>query len=195
MAAVYEDVLTLGAARARYFAANGFGDGGYDARWVVLKAGPVPIPVPNTQARVRSVRLHDLHHVVTGYDTTWTGEAEIGAWEIASGCADHHAAWVLNLLALAVGLALDPRAMWGAFRRGRRSGNLYRTDFDERMLVETVGEMRRRLRLADAPTPGGVSVGDAAAFAGWSAAAIATLLVVVALTFAPIVALVLAVTR
>ncbi len=24
-------------ARARYFAANGFGDGGYDARWVVLR--------------------------------------------------------------------------------------------------------------------------------------------------------------
>ena len=65
-----------------------------------LQAGPIPLFIPNTRSRVRAVRVHDVHHVVTGYATTFAGEAEIGAWEIASGCADHGAAWVLNILAL-----------------------------------------------------------------------------------------------
>lgn len=69
---------TVAEARARYFAANGFDERGYAARWVRLQAGPIPIYFPNTRARVRSVRVHDVHHVVTGYATTWTGEAEIG---------------------------------------------------------------------------------------------------------------------
>jgi hypothetical protein len=71
------------------------------ARWVKLQAGPIPLYLLNTKARVAAVRFHDIHHVVTAYNTTWTGEAEIGAWEIASGCAYHYAAWLLNLQAMA----------------------------------------------------------------------------------------------
>ena len=97
---VYDDALSLGAARAQYFARSGFDESSYVDRWVRLQAGPLRLWLPNTAARVRAVRLHDLHHVVTGYDTSWTGEAEIGAWELASGCADHYAAWFLNLSAM-----------------------------------------------------------------------------------------------
>src|SRR5215470_18087947 len=80
----YADSLTLRDARAQYFTENNFGDGGYTAKWVKVQAGPIPIYFPNTAARVHAVRFHDLHHVATEYKTTWTGEAEIGAWEIAS---------------------------------------------------------------------------------------------------------------
>lgn len=80
----YEDALRVRDARARYFESNGFGDGGYDAKWVKLALGPIPFAFPNGAARVRAVRLHDLHHVATGYDTNVLGEAEIGAWEIGS---------------------------------------------------------------------------------------------------------------
>src|SRR5689334_975997 len=79
--ALYDDALTMRAARRLYFDANGFGEGGYDAKWVTVKMGPIPFAFPNSPERVRSVRLHDLHHVVTDYATDWTGEAEIGAWE------------------------------------------------------------------------------------------------------------------
>ena len=102
--AVGEGTPSVREARARYFAANGFDERGYEDRWVRLQAGPLPIVFPNTRARVRAIRAHDVHHVVTGYATTWTGEAEIGAWEIASGCADQWAAWMLNLMALPIGL-------------------------------------------------------------------------------------------
>jgi hypothetical protein len=179
----YDDALTLRAARALYFARSGFDESSYVERWVRLKAGPLALWMPNTAARVRAVRLHDLHHVVTGYDTTWTGEGEIGAWEVASGCAHHVAAWHLNLLAMAIGLAIAPRATFDAFVRGRRSRNLYREEFGEGLLAETVGRMRRRLGLEG--SAGRTSAGERAAFAVWAAAALATWLA----TAAPFVAL------
>lgn len=166
-ASTSSDRLTLREARDRYFAANRLGDGGYDAAWVKLQAGPVPIFVPNTQARVRAVRFHDLHHPLTGYGTTWAGEAEIGAWEIASSCADHAAAWLLNLAALAIGVVIAPRLTFAAFVRGRHSRNLYRERFDEALLAEPLADARRRLGLDREPPPG--SALDRLAFAGWTA--------------------------
>ena len=78
---------TLREARAQYFRDNGLdADGGYDRGWARVKIGPVPILAPNTAGRRAALLPHDLHHVATGYDTTLVGEAEIGAWELGSGC-------------------------------------------------------------------------------------------------------------
>ncbi len=164
----YADSLTLRDGRAQYFADNGFGDGGYNDRWVKLQAGPIPIYFRNTEARVRAVRLHDLHHVLTEYETTWTGEAEIGAWEIAAGCGRHHAAWLLNLQALGVGLLLGPRRLFAAFRRGRVCRSLYGQTFDESLLDRRIGEARRELGLEAAPPI--ASGWDFLAFSLWSIA-------------------------
>ncbi len=173
-------------ARADYFAANGFDERGYADRWVRLQAGPVPIWFPNTSARVRSIRVHDVHHVVTGYATTWTGEAEIGAWEIASGCADHVAAWILNLMAMPIGLAIAPAATFRAFLRGRRSANLYRAAIDDTLLDRPVPEVVRELALDRPPEP--ATLADVLAFALWSVAAVAVFAGVVGVTVAPFVA-------
>lgn len=110
--------------------------------------GVVVFAFPNTQARLRAVRVHDIHHVLTGYDTTWTGEAEIAVWELASGCGRYYAAWVLNLAAAVVGLVLCPGRMFAAARRGRASDNLYPAGFSDALLDATVDELRRRLRLS-----------------------------------------------
>src|SRR5205085_10915333 len=123
---LYDPQLTLREARELYFEINDFKGGGYDEAWVKMKAGPVPVWFPNTKGRVRAVKYHDLHHVLTEYPTTWRGEAEIGAWEVATGCAGHYPAWLLNLEAFAIGLVINPRGVFRAFVRGRRSGNLYR---------------------------------------------------------------------
>jgi hypothetical protein len=150
--ATSDAALSVRKARDRYFADNGLGDGGYTTRWVKLKVGPIPLSFPNTAARVTAVRFHDLHHVLTAYNTTWTGEAEIGAWEIASSCAHYYAAWILNLQAMAVGLVISPKAVWRAFLRGRRTRNLYREEFGEALLTPTVSELRHRLRLDTEPS-------------------------------------------
>ena len=170
---LYDPALTLREARRRYFDLNNFGpDGGYSAAWVMMKVGPVPIGFPNTRGRVEAVRFHDLHHVLTEYPTTWRGETEIGAWEVASGCARFYQGWLLNLLSFAIGLVINPRGVYGAFMRGRRSRNLYRSEFSEELLSSRVGDVRRRLGL-DAPraTP---TREDKASFVAWAAASVVT---------------------
>jgi hypothetical protein len=171
---------TLAHARDDYFRANHFGDdGGYSSDWVDFKLGPIPMPFPNTPSRKRAVRFHDLHHALTGYATDLRGEFEISAWEIGSGCADHVAAWQLNLSGMVGGLFVIPRRTWRAFLRGRQSRNLYRARYDEALLSRRVSEVRRELKL-DEPL-GAASTGDVAWFALASLAGVAIGLVFVAL--------------
>ena len=76
------------------------------------------------------------------------GEVEIAGWEIASGCGRHPWAWLLNLGAFAVGMALFPKRLYRAFVRGRHAANLYREGFPETELrTKTVGWLRHRLQI------------------------------------------------
>jgi hypothetical protein len=139
---------TLAAARDQYFQVNGFGaDGGYDAAWVDFKLGPIPMPFPNTPARKRAVRYHDLHHALTGYATDIRGEFAISAWEIGSGCKGYVAAWQLNLGGMFGGAVAMPRRTWRAFLRGRQSRNLYDARYDDALLGRRVADLRRELGL------------------------------------------------
>ncbi len=166
MPSVYADNLTVRDGRTQYFALNKLGDGGYTDRWVRFKVGPLPLFFPNTQARIRAVRFHDIHHVLTEYSTSWAGEAEISAWEIVSDCAHHYAAWFLNLQAMAIGLLLDPAAVYGAFVRGRHCTNLYRAELNDALFSTPIGELRQRLGLTTAPPR--AEGKDRLAFVGWS---------------------------
>jgi hypothetical protein len=143
----YDPASTLLSARDHYFAANGFPpDGGYDDDFVDFKLGPIPFPFPNTRGRKRAVPYHDLHHVVTGYDTNFRGELEIAAWELGAGCRDFLAAWFLNLGGTAMGALIAPRRTFRAFVRGRRTRSLYRDPLPS-LLRRSVGEVRRDLGL------------------------------------------------
>lgn len=158
MHAEYGERETMREARDRYFEANDFGaDGGYGEAWVDFKLGPIPLPFPNTPGRVRAVRYHDLHHVLTGYDTDPRGEFEISAWEVGAGCEGFFAAWVINLGGLVAGVLSAPRRTFRAFIRGRRSRTLYASDL-EALLDARVGEVRSRyIGDADAARPADVA--------------------------------------
>ena len=161
MNASYADDMTMRAARDRYFEVNGFGpDGGYKDAWVDFKLGPLPLPFPNTAGRISAVKFHDLHHLLTGYQTNATGEFEISAWEIGAGCTNMPAAWVINMSGLATGTITSPRRMLAAFVRGRRSRTLYREEF-EPLLDQRVGDMRARFVGA---SEGAANSGDVARF-------------------------------
>jgi hypothetical protein len=117
---------TLRSARDHYFAVNRFGpDGGYDKPFVEFKLGPIPLAIPNGPSRVRAVRYHDLHHVVTGYGTDPIGEFEIAAWELGAGCRAFPFAFGINLAGLAGGAVRAPRRTFRAYVRGRASRSLY----------------------------------------------------------------------
>ena len=163
MLVTYDDAMTMREARKVYFEANGFGEtGGYDDAWVDFMLGPIPMPFPNTKGRVRAVRYHDLHHILTGYDTNVAGEFEISAWEIGAGCKDFGAAWVLNLSGLAGGIVRAPQRVFRAFVRGRAQRTIYGDDLDA-VLDMTVGEARARFTRSVASSES--TVADAALFA------------------------------
>lgn len=176
---------TLLAARTRYYQVNGFGtDGGHSLDWVPLKIWKFTIKIPNTDGRRKAVRIHDLHHVLTGYPTTLAGESEIAAWELATGCLQSTAATVLNTAGLAAGVVIAPRRVARAWARGRKTTNLYREPGVEHLLPRTVEDMRAALRL-DQP-PASVRVRDVLAML---AVALPALAVLTALTLAPFVGL------
>ena len=181
---------TMLAARAVYFAANDFGeDGGYGDAWVTVKLGPVPVSFPNAAGRRRAVPFHDLHHLVTDYDTDIIGEFEIGAWEIGAGCKDFWIAWFLNLGSLTGGLLSAPRRTFRAFVRGRGSRSLYGEAL-EPLLSATVASVRARmgpaLTVQPAARPVDVALFAAAAVAGVVFGGVTVVLGVVA---APVVLL------
>jgi len=185
---VVHDGQSLREARQFYFAKQGLpADGGYEARWVKLKAGPLPFAFPNSDARRRAVRYHDLHHVLTSYATHWRGEGEISAWEIASSCRDYWAAWLLNLQAFAIGLMIAPRAVFQAFVRGRHSRNLYGRSYDEALLERSVRTVRAELGLDSSPPP--ATPRERVAFLCWSGIAVCTALAPFALLVAATLAL------
>ncbi|MBN8609324.1 MAG: hypothetical protein J0L92_01980 [Deltaproteobacteria bacterium] len=132
-------------ALAQYFAINGFTTAAYTAPTVEIPIGPVTIPLPNTAGRKKVVKLHDLHHLATGYGTDLVGEAEIGAWELRAGCVGL-AAYVYNGMAVAMGLLIAPLRTVQAFRDARGTTTLYRLglDYDAAMALD-VAELRARL--------------------------------------------------
>jgi hypothetical protein len=154
---------------------------------VKVKLWRIPIAFPNTDGRRQAVRFHDLHHVLTEYPTTWRGEFEIAAWEIAGGIRRYWVAWLLDLLGFACGLVVFPRAVYRAFVRGRHSTNLYGDAWDESLLGRQVGEVRRRLKLdVEEARP---TRDDRAAFAVWAAASAAAYFATGAVILAPVFAL------
>jgi len=146
----FEDTLTLRQALERHFRDSGLPeDGGYHDAWSKYTIGSMALWLPNFPARRRAVRLHDLHHILTGYDTTFRGETEVAAWELGSGCGNYFAAWCFDAGAVAAGVFLCPIRIWRAFRRGRASRSLYTLELGEHHLDWTVGEARRLVLSAE----------------------------------------------
>jgi len=181
----YSPELTLRDARTQYFAVNDFGWGGYDDKWVKVEYGLLRFYFPNTKGRVKVVKYHDLHHILTEYETSLSGEAEIGAWEVATGCTRNLAAWLLNLSGFAAGLVINPKGVYKAFLRGRQSANLYHLPFNDELLSSRVGDLRQKLKLDEAIRP--PLLLDNTAFVLWSLISVVTLLIIIGILITPLV--------
>lgn len=145
----FDDQMLIKDALVRLFERYGIPSDAYTAKYFVIRVGKLPVFVPNILARVKVARYHDIHHILTGYAANWRGEAEIGAWELATGCRTSFLAWFLNSGAVLVGLFTHPRAVIRAFRRGRKSRtNLYHRFAYEPLLDMTVQELREKIGLA-----------------------------------------------
>jgi hypothetical protein len=133
-------------AREAYFAKNDLGTAAYDARIFPVRVGPLTVPFPNPGL----LPLHDLHHVLTGYDTSLVGEAEISAFELRTGCRSPIVGF-LCVASIAIGLLLAPRRIVRAWTRARGAASLYRIDLPYATLLEMeITDLRARLRMPEA---------------------------------------------
>jgi hypothetical protein len=164
--------MTVGEALERHYSLHGLpADGGAHATWFRVRLGPVSIPLPNPPARRRAVFLHDVNHLLTGYDTVFSdGELSIAAFEVGTGCGRVWVAWFINLFLMAIGTLLRPRAVVRAFIRGRRSDSIYRRrDSREFWRDRSVDDVRAALRVDSDDSPR--TAREYVAFVQWSAIA------------------------
>ena len=109
-----------------------------------LGRGLLHIRVPNFGWRKRAIVRHDLHHLLTGYPCTPTGEMEMAAWEFAAGRFPHPGATAFCLPLVGMGAVLSPRRTFAAFVRGRRGTSLYATPLSDEVLASRIVDLRQR---------------------------------------------------
>lgn len=101
-----------------------------DVRWIRARVpgwrGGPTIPILPVIGCRNALILHDVHHVVTGYETSLSGEVELAAWELASGSYGWNLFfWIDRSIAALVGALVLPVRTARAFRRGLGCRNLY----------------------------------------------------------------------
>ena len=142
----YPDFMPVPEAREKFLAVHGFDETDDGKPWNKVRLGKFAFYIPNPPTRRKAIPLHDLHHVLTGYETHFLGEGEVAAWELASGgLGPFWTAFPYVFSVLLVGFVLDPRAIVRAFIRGRGQSNLFVTDFGARLRGMRLGELRRQL--------------------------------------------------
>jgi hypothetical protein len=139
---------TVREGRDAYLAENGFRLADYDAEYSEYPLLGLKLPVPNPSRRRRAVRLHDLHHVATGYGTDKAGEGEISAWEMRRGVGA--LGWYVAAIGVGgflIGLVLAPLRTLRGWRAGANGdANLFHDSGAYEALLElSIGELRRRL--------------------------------------------------
>ncbi len=149
----YPPEITLREGRDRYLAENGFTMGTYTEEWTRIPVMfGIHATLPSPLQRRQALRMHDFHHVVTGYGTDLAGEAEISAWEVSRGLRGVGPyVRTLILTGYLQGMVLRP----GRTRRARRAapgqGSLFGRNAEyDALLARTVGDVRRELGLPEA---------------------------------------------
>lgn len=144
--------LNVREARDIYLAENGFTTSAYTGERAQGSLFGVNISVPNPPAHQRAIKVHDLHHVATGYGTDHAGEAELSAWQARRGLR-RAGLYVMTIVLAntAVGLVVAPRRTLAAWKAARGEGSLFNIPDDyDRLLQMTVGELRALLRIPSA---------------------------------------------
>jgi ubiquinone biosynthesis protein Coq4 len=128
-------------------------DGGQSKPYVRIDINPsFHFYIPNFNERRKAVIKHDMHHLLTGYETNMAGETEISMWEVASGCKKYRAALAIDVSGAMMGFLFNFPRLLKSFARGRRTGNLYHDKYTtEQALDMRVGELRKEFKLDQYP--------------------------------------------
>lgn len=144
----YLDTFTVEEALELFNRENRFNNEAYFKPWGTVKIAGIPIPFPNPQARRNLVHLHDLTHILTGYDVDWIGEGEIANWEVASGLLGKSLlAWFYVPITFTIGWLISPKKMVAAFREGCGQRSVYDLEIPRDQLMKmTLSDVRSLIK-------------------------------------------------
>ena len=105
------------------------------------------------------LKVHDAHHLITGYKTDFAGEAEIATWALPrNGLNFGGSSRVLPLLTAAdsiipilAGLILMPKRILRAWRKGKEEHSLHKLD-SELVLGMEFDQAKRYVATGEIPT-------------------------------------------
>lgn len=121
-------------------------DGGVTADyWSPISVRGLPVVLPNFDWRKKAVPYHDLHHILTGYPFSPTGEFEMAAWEFAAGRYPNLYTTLFCIPLVCMGALLIPKRTFNAYVRGTNSRTLYSVPDLECLLDQSVVDIRRRI--------------------------------------------------
>jgi hypothetical protein len=141
---------TPGQLLKKFYEENHLGaDGGQSSPSVKIELTSwLNIYFPNFDARRKAVLKHDIHHMLTGYKTTFSEECEISAWEIGSGCKKYWAAFFIDTSATMMGIPVNPWRVLKAFARGRKTKNLYHDFYTNEIALDLpIEELKKQFGL------------------------------------------------
>ena len=133
-----------------------------DERWMGIAIGDKRLKVWPMRLIPKSLRdwlkVHDAHHLITGYSTDLAGEAEIAVWALPRNGLNFGAgSWVLPFLTAAdsidpilIGLILTPKRIINAWRKGKVEYSLHKLD-SELVLAMEFDEARRYVATGEIP--------------------------------------------
>ena len=136
--------LTVGEALDQHLQRAGFTKDTYGPL-IPIKLGPIHFRAPNPEWRQRSLLFHDLHHVLTEYDTSFVGEAQVSAWEARTGIHLPPIGFVIIYSVMILGWFVEPRSVSRAWTRGAGARNLFASGFGDELLQMNLGDLRRKL--------------------------------------------------
>ncbi len=150
-----KDSQTVQNALQEFYQTHYFGTEAQTAKVVQVRLGPIRFLFPNPKQRREVIHLHDLTHLLTGYDTSWTGEGEVAAWELASGFPRKHwIGWVYAPMTFSIGFLISPLRVAKAFLRGWGQPNLYKLDIPRETLHSlTLLDLKNELARTAATRP------------------------------------------
>ena len=142
------DIESVNARLQQFYRFHNYGEnGGAENRIAFLHLGPVNIPFPNSRQRRAFLYIHDIDHLVTGYSTSWCGEACLAAWEMRTRSWDGKITlWLLVSTAIAWGLIICPRGVIAGWRLGSRTRSVTSLQLSrDELLALPLHELKARL--------------------------------------------------
>lgn len=138
---------TFGREYARFLAANGLHP-------IVPTDRVDPAMIARNAFGVRYAVIHDMVHVITGFDASWPGEAGVWAFMGAQGYSrSFRIASIFALLVAPFRTPLRLREVWRAWQRGRAMGRRARLVLVERLeerFEQRLADVRAELRIEGA---------------------------------------------